>query len=173
MGQADALLLSRYRHWRVFGGGSWSSPVVPNRAHQLKVLHGFLYQVARLAQIPFRRLVWATRFELGETTQREHYHWLIGSQDWLPSLSNMFQLNELWDSFPAAGFSRNFRYDQRLNGIEYVSWCLSETASGRGLGADFYESSKFSFELCDVTFSNSFAFAVGGKRVCVEKHARL
>ena len=54
-----------------------------------------LYETAKMAGIPFRRLVWATRHELGEKTDREHYHWLIGAAEWKPALSDMFRLNAL------------------------------------------------------------------------------
>ena len=47
---------------------------MPGPNTQRKLLFTFLYETARMAGIPFRRLVWATRHELGEKTGREHYH---------------------------------------------------------------------------------------------------
>jgi len=137
---------------------------------QRKLLFAFLYETAKMAGIPFRRLVWATRHEFGEKTGREHYHWLIGAAEWTPTLSDMFRLNALWDSLPKCGFSRNHAFDPRLCGVEYVTKCLSGLALRDGLGGDFYEGSKFTFRGAEVTLSNSLARAVGGRRVVVLRH---
>jgi len=172
MARVDAEVLARYRHWRVFGGGSWSSPVPPNRHIQRKILLAFFFQVAKHWRIPFHRLIWAARFELGEKTQREHYHWLIGSQDVQPTIGQMFELNALWDSFPHAGYSKNTLFDERLNGADYISKVLYGSDLGGNLGADFYESGKFGHEANEVEFSKSFLFVIGGKRLCVERDLR-
>ena len=100
MALPESIILSRYRCWRVFGSGTWSSLVVPGPNVQRKLLFAFLYETAKMAGIPFRRLVWAK-------TGREHYHWLIGAAEWKPPLSDMFRFNALWDSLPKCGFSRN------------------------------------------------------------------
>jgi hypothetical protein len=95
MALPESIILSRYRCWRVFGSGTWGSPVVPGPNVQRKLLFAFLYETAKMAGIPFRRLVWATRHELGEKFGREHYHWLIGAAEWKPTLADMFRLNAL------------------------------------------------------------------------------
>jgi len=172
MAQADSLLLSRYRFWRVFGSGTWSAARVPGRVHQQKVLFGFFYQVAKSASLPFSRLVWAARREYGEVGGREHYHWLIGADSWQPSVGDCFTMNALWDSFPKAGFSRNHLFNPELNGLDYICKCLSKSAFTGTVGGDFYESGKFGLD-ADVTLSNSFSRVVGGKRVCVDRCARL
>lgn len=61
----------------------------------------------------------------------------------------MFRLNALWDSLPKCGFSRNHQFDPRLNGVEYVTKCLSGSALRDGLGGDFYEGSKFALRGSD------------------------
>lgn len=172
MAQADAIILSRYDHWKVFGSGTWSTPNPPGLLTQKKVLFGFLYQSAKLLELPFHRLIWCTRYELGEKTKRAHYHWLLGSKDCPVTVTQMFQLNALWDSFPTAGFSRNHIYNPRLNGVEYVTKCLSGLAFRGTEGGDFYESSKFGLDGADVTLSNSFLYLIGGKRIGVDRCAK-
>lgn len=123
-----------------------------------------------MAGIPFGRLVWATRHEHGEKTGREHYHWLIGAAEWKPTLADMFRLNALWNGQPKCGFSRNHAFDPRLNGVEYVTKCLSGSTLGDGLGGDFYEGSKFAHRGAEVTLSNSLARVVGGRRIVALRH---
>jgi len=170
MALPESIILSRYRCWRVFGTGTWCSPVVPGPMQQRKLLFAFLYATAKMAGIPFRRLVWATRHESGEKFGREHYHWLIGAQEWTPTLADMFRQNRLWDNQPKCGFSRNHQFDERLNGVEYVTKCLSGSGLRDTLGGDFYECSKFSQRGSEVTLSNSLARAVGGRRVVALRH---
>jgi hypothetical protein len=136
---------------------------VPGPNVKRKLLFAFLYETAKMAGIPFRRLVWVTRHELGEKFGREHYHWLIGAAEWKPTLADMFRLNALWDSLPKCGFSRNHQFDQRLNGVEYVTKCLSGSALRDGLGGDFYEGSKFALRGAEVTLSNALARSVRGQ----------
>jgi hypothetical protein len=170
MALPESILLSRYHHWRVFGTGTFRSAVVPSEVKQRKALFAFVYETAKMAGIPFRRLVWASRHEKGEKFGREHYHWLIGAQEWTPTLGDMFRLNALWNSLPKCGFSRNHQFDQRLNGVEYVTKCLSGLAVRDTVGGDFYESSKFSLRGSEVTLSNSLARVIGGRRVGVLRH---
>ena len=170
MALPESIILSRCRHWRVFGTGTFRSTVVPSEAKQRKLLFAFLYETAKMAGIPFRSLVWAARHERGEKFGREHYHWLIGATDWVPSLGDMFRLNHLWNGLPKCGFSRNHLFDQRLNGVEYVTKCLSGLAGRDSVGGDFYESSKFSLRGSEVTLSNSLARLVGGRRVRELRH---
>jgi len=153
MALPESIILSRYRCCRVFGSGTWSSPVVPGPNAQRKLLFACVYETAKMAGIPLHRLVWATRHELGEKTGREHYHWLIGAEEWKRTLSDMFRLNALRDSLPKCGFFRNHRFDQRLNGVEYVTKCLSGSALRDSLGGDFYEASKFAFRGAEVTLA--------------------
>jgi len=172
MAHADAVALAKYRNWKVFGTGTWSSPVVPSALTQSKTLLGFFYQVAKLARVPFPRLVWAARHELGEVGGREHYHWLIGADNWTPTPSDMFRLNSIWNGMRKAGFSRNHIFNPELNGIGYFVKGVSSSASVGSVGGDFYESGKFGADASEVTFSDSFLRVVGGRRVCVEKYSR-
>ncbi len=74
-----------------------------------------------------------------------------GTTEWKPMLADMFRLNTLWDSLPKCAFSRNHQFDQRLNGVEYVTKCLSGSALRDGLGGDFYEGSKFALRGAEAT----------------------
>lgn len=173
MALPESIILSRCRLWRVFGTGTWSSPVVPGALQQRRLLYAFLYETAKMAGIPFGRLVWATRHERGEQFGREHYHWLIGAREWNPTKADMFRLNHLWDSLPRCGFSRNYAFDQKLNGVEYVSKCLSSSDTRDTVGAGFYETAKFAHCATDVTLSNALLRLVGGKRVRVLRGGRM
>jgi hypothetical protein len=102
---------------------------------------------------------------MGEKFGRGHYHWLIGGH-FKSTVSQCFMLNALWDSLPRCGFSRNHVFDQTLNGVEYVTKCLSKETPGHSLAGDFYESGKFA-GADQITLSNSFSHLVGGKRVGV------
>lgn len=167
MALPESILLTQFRAWRVFGTGTWSSARVPSESKQRKLMFAFLFQTSKMVGIPFRKLVWATRHEMGEKFGREHYHWLIGAQEWTPTIGQMFQLNQLWDNQPLCGFSRNHIFNQELNGVAYVTKCLSGLAGGGTLGGDYYESAKFSSACSEVTLSNSLARVVAGRRVSV------
>lgn len=133
---------------------------------QAKIMHAYLYECCNLFRVPFSRLVWATRHETGEKFGREHYHWLIGGVDFKPSISEMFQLNSLWDSFPKAGFARHYRYDNSQHGIAYITKALSSESGFReAIGAQVYEVRKFGFESSEVNLSNALIRLVGGRRM--------
>lgn len=170
MALPESEVIAKYRYWRVFGTGTWSSPEVPSDLVQRRLVFAFLYRVSDLSCLPYRRLVWALRHERGEKTGREHYHWLIGAQEWTPTLTAMFQMNHLWDNLPKCGFSRNHLFNPALNGVEYVTKCLSGSALVGSVGGDFYESSKFGSARSEVTLSNSLVRVVAGRRVSVLRH---
>lgn len=131
-----------------------------------------MYQTAKLFGVPFSELVWAARHERGELFGREHYHWLIGGKSIQPTKSNYFQLNALWDSFPKAGFSRNYPYDANQAGVDYICKCLSSPANTGREGQNSYESGKFGWLDSEVTLSNSLQRSVGGSRIIVERCCR-
>lgn len=166
MALPEATILSRCRHWKVFGTGTFSGQRVPGANAQRKLVFAFLYRAAGIAGEPFGRLLWTTRREHGELGGRVHYHWLIGSDCWTPTVSQMFFLNVCWDSLPGCGFARHHIFNAALNGVEYVTKCLSAEDHG-SLGGDYYEGSKFSNRDTEVTLSNSLARLVAGRRVGV------
>lgn len=158
-------IIARCDHWRVFGTGTWSGRV-PGEAEQRKLIFGFLYQVAELAEVPFGRLLWSVRREHGELSYRMHYHWLIGSKDWFPTLSDCFRLNHIWLKQCLCGWSRNRIYALRGDSaVEYVTKCLSSEARGCNPGGDWYETQKFGLRSSEVTLSNSLVGLVAGRRI--------
>jgi len=154
----------------VFGTGTFSGSRTPSDRARVCSLFAFMRGVARLSGIHFHRLVWASRDELGEIGGRAHYHWLIGSDDWQPSVADMFRLNHLWGGIRGCGFSRNHLFNAELNGVDYVTKCMSGSALGGTVGGDYYESSKFSLSGSKVTLSNALVRVVGGRRVSVLRH---
>lgn len=169
MALPEAELLSRYRDWRCFSTLTWSGQT-PSAVAQKKLLFSYLYETKYVTGIPFSRLVWCSRHELGEVGGREHYHLLLGSNDWIPTLGQMFQLNQLWDSLPRCGFARHYIFDQSLNGVGYVTKCLTSRSTKDRRAADSYESGKFGHAESQVTLSNSFGRLIGGRRVGVLRH---
>lgn len=169
MALAEATILARYDHWQVFGTGTFTGSRTPSALSERRLVFAFLYEVARLSGVPFGGLVWSTRRELGELGGRVHYHWLIGAKGWTVTKGQCFTMNSLWDDMPRCGFSRNHRFDPALNGVEYVTKCLSSGAAG-GLGGDYYEGSKFASGKSEVELSNSLSHVIGGKRIGELRH---
>lgn len=171
MALPESLQLSRYRDWRVFGTGTFSGRI-PSETAQRKLVFAFLYEAAKIVEIPFGRLVWCTRRERGELGLRVHYHWLIGAVEWTPCLAECFMLNKAWDDLPRCGFSRNHIFNPALNGVEYITKCLSAPNAAQPVssGGDYYEGEKFSHGGAEVTLSNSLVRVVGGCRVRALRH---
>jgi len=164
-------IATRVRHWGLFGSGTFSRPVVPGLHLQRKLVFAYLYQVAHFKQVPFKRLLWATRQEAGEIGGREHYHWLIGIPGWKPTTTERFQLMALWDGLPKCGFARVYPFETGRNSVEYISKCLTSQEPGEDrVGASCYESRKFGHHGSAVTLSNSVVRLVGGRRVCVLRY---
>lgn len=163
---AEVAIIARFHDWKVFGTGTFTCVNTLSTGMRGRLTFAFLREAAKVAGVPFRRLVWVLRHEFGERGGRSHYHWLLGCKEWNPTVGQMFYLNSLWDGMRRCGFSRNHIYDQRLNGVEYVTKCLS---SGGTIGGDLYESSKFRNADSALTLANSLYRAIGGKRVFVAK----
>lgn len=171
MAQAESILLSRCREWKVFGTGTFET-LPRSLADERKLVFAFLYEVAKLSRVSFGGLLWCTRREHGERSSRVHYHWLIGAEGWTPTIGECFQMNHIWLKLPRCGWSRNRVYCPDQSGIEYIMKCLNVSNAVRHLnsGGDFYESNKFSLRGAEVTLSNSLVRVVGGSRVVELKH---
>lgn len=166
MALAEASILARFRAWKVFGTGTFSSVRALGKANRCRLTFAFLREAAKVAQVPFSQLVWCLRYEPGEIGGRWHYHWLLGSKFWEVNVGQCFRLNAAWDKMPKCGFSRNHIFNPELNGVEYVTKCLSHVGT---IGGDVYESSKFQNDGSTLTLANSLHRAIGGKRVIVAK----
>ena len=165
MALAGAHIISRFRHWRVFGTLTFSGHV-PSAAVQRRLLFAYLYKVSEMTGVPFSRLVWVSRHESGEKFGREHYHVLIGGMELKANTGLCFVLNDLWNRQPRCGFARHYRFDCSKNGVQYVTKCLSSRQRDV-LAASCYEGNKFGSNLSSVTLSNSFGRCMIGRRVGV------
>lgn len=167
MALAESDILARYRHWCIFGTGTFSGTSLPSRDSQAKLVCAFLYKSAKILRVPFGGLAWVTRHELGELGGRAHYHWLLGSSEITSvSVTDCFRLNDAWDKLPRCGYSRNHVFNPALNGIDYICECLGSTPEHLtgSVGGDYYESRKFSAFGSTLTLSNSLLRMVGGSR---------
>lgn len=156
-------IMCAYRHWQVFGSLTFGVAIPPPVACRKQVF-AQLYDSAELLGVPFRRLVWAIRQEHGERGGRLHYHVLIGTGETTATLTHCFQLNSMWEKRRGCGFARHHQFDQRLNGVDYVTKCLTRRDT---LAGDSYESAKFGFDGSELTLSDSLHLVVGGRRVRV------
>jgi len=164
MALPEAIILSKCRHWRVFGTGTFTGHAPPASLSQQKLVHAFVYEASDFLGIPFGRLLWTTRQEFGELGGRVHYHWLLGNEDWKPTLAQCFVLNSIWDRLPRCGFSRNRIYNRGCDSaVDYVGKCLSGLAASEVSGGDYYESRKFSSSKSSVTLSNSLTRLIAGR----------
>lgn len=156
-------IMCSYRHWGIFGSLTFGV-AIPSAGACRKQVFAHLYDSAKLLRVPFRRLVWAIRQEHGERGGRLHYHVLIGSYQANITPGHCFTLNSMWENRRGCGFARHHVFDKSLQGVAYVTKCLTGDSTVAG---DFYESAKFGFESSDLTLSDSLLRVVGGRRVCV------
>lgn len=99
-------------------------------------------QASRLG-VPFPRLVWCLRLELGERTARPHYHALMAAEGQgarKPTIGNCHRLGRVWFNQYYGGFADVRLYESRLHGEAYVVKCLGY---GDTSGANGYELKKF------------------------------
>jgi hypothetical protein len=130
--------LSQYVGWEWFGTLTWSGRV-PSPGRARKLWFAYQYEIAALADRPFSSLVWCLRSELGEKTERHHYHFLLGNLGLSASKTTAFRMMWLWDKKLKCGHARLSPWDPSLNGISYVTECLG---AGRAAG-NLYELGKF------------------------------
>lgn len=154
-------MLSRCRDWKVFATLTWSEVQPPTSAGQRKLLFGHLYRIARIARIPFCRLLWVVRQERGEKFNRPHYHALIGWRGKPATIGLCFALNSSWaKQHPLCGYSRHYVYDCGQDAASYITKGLS--GSGRDTAsASNYEAGKFGWSENEVTVSGALMRLVG------------
>jgi hypothetical protein len=138
----DIWMLCKFR-WQFFGTLTFIQERLPENV-RMKMLFAFLRTIADKYKIHFSRLLWCVRYELGEITGRPHFHYLLGG---LPPVSmnasfNLLQMEE-WEML-GGGMARVHVFNQRLNGVGYITKCLDGSGPETGkLGGDSYESAKF------------------------------
>ena len=137
-------------HWQLFGSFTFKSERLPDSVRQ-RMWFAWLRQLGRRLHVPFPRLLWCRRQELGEITSRLHYHGLIAGlpPDALcPGLN--FELMAAWQSL-GGGWARVSIYQDDREGVGYL-------LKGLGYASDaerFYEFGKFGSQHCDLMLSNS------------------
>lgn len=159
LGEID--IIARYERWQIFGSLTFKG-AEPSLSVAKRLMFAHLYRVCDATRTPFNRLVWVVRRENGEKFGRLHYHYLIGGMNQPATKGFCFFLNDLWKKLPRCGFAIQKPFNQRLNGVGYVTKCLSGIDT---LGGDFYESAKFGSPDTELTLSNSLLRSVGGSRV--------
>jgi len=118
--------------WQVFVTLTFRGRV-PRPCWRERLLRSWLSSVAKLAQVPFDRLDWVVRDEMGERFQRPHFHVLIGripSSKLSPAL--LYQAKFAWKE---VGFSDFRMWLEGLGALEYV---------GED-GGNCYEANKFCY----------------------------
>lgn len=130
--------ISRFAGWEWFGTLTWKGKV-PSPGRARKLWFAYQYECAALADRPFSSLFWVLRSELGEKTERHHFHFLLGNTALPSSKTTAFRMMWLWETKLKCGHARLAAWDPSLNGIQYVTECLG---AGRA-GGNLYELNRF------------------------------
>lgn len=118
------------------------------------ILYATLRQIARAYRVHFYRLCWAARSELGETTDRPHFHLLLaGLPQWAVNPKGRFVIKSKWEGFRGGGHADVRLWERGRDAAAYITKNLDwdQTKANR------YESSKFGSRHCQVTLSRSLA----------------
>jgi len=109
---------------------------------RLAMVFAWLREGASWFGLHFNRVLWVWRLEAGEVGGRLHYHALIGGYPTnAVQRTTCFSLKNAWERL-GGGYARVRVYSRTLDGVDYVlAGCEAEL---RNLGADQYESRKFS-----------------------------
>jgi hypothetical protein len=137
--------------WQFFGTLTFKQLRLPERV-RIGMFFAALREFADTYQVHFPKLLWCLRFEKGEATGRPHFHYLLAGlpRQGMNKGANFCQM-EHWE-LQGGGMARVHLFDQRLNGVGYITKCLGESSE---LGGDVYESSKFGGGHCTLMLSHS------------------
>lgn len=132
-------LISRFPDWEFFVTLTFKGRP-PKPVQGRKRVFAWLRQVCKLANTPFRSMLWVLREERGEATGRLHYHLLLSKTRLPLNSESCFALMRVWSRKLSNGLARSHVFNRSLCGSAYVSKCLS----GEGaIGGDDYEGRKF------------------------------
>jgi hypothetical protein len=128
----------RRENWQLFATLTFNEKSV-SKARKLTPFFTWVREVARVKRVHYKSIVWALRLELGESTQRPHYHVLIAG---LPanevSRPTCGVLENLWRGL---GFGKVV--DVRLwDGRDAVSY-IADGLPDLNAGANSYEVGKY------------------------------
>lgn len=134
-------------NWQVFGTLTFRSESLPNKVHQAMWFAHCRLTCASFG-LYFPNALWCLRQERGEATGRRHFHYLFGG---LPEKavteSTCFAQMAQWERL-GGGMARVRVFNHALNGVSYVTKCLS------GVGADLYELNKFGWDKSEIRLSS-------------------
>lgn len=138
---------------------------MPERV-RLQLWFAFLRRYAECLGVDFKSLLWCLRREKGEISGRRHFHYLLGG---LPKFCvnkrGCFSQMALWDREKSGlrhcGHARVYLYDDKLNGVEYVTKCLNGDDRA---GASSYEAGKFGWVSSELTLGNSLMEHLGATK---------
>jgi hypothetical protein len=118
----------------------------------LKMFFALMSEHAENFGVHFSDILWALRYELGEMTQRPHFHAIMaGSPASAVTDATCFSLMRTWEKL-GGGQPRVRVYDSHLPGVEYVLKGVDEAHTASG--ANWYELGKFGGR-CQVMLSMS------------------
>ena len=146
--------------WQFFGTLTFRQERLPDRVRN-SMFNAALRQLAGELHLHFPRLPWCRREETGEHLGRRHYHFLLtGLPSRTVNISTCFFLMHAWEKI-GGGMARVRLYDQRQDGLAYLTKCLS--------GADTYETSKFAEGLSHLTLSDGLRRMLRSRPVMGER----
>lgn len=153
--------------WQFFGTLTFRSERLPEQVRR-NMWFSYARKTCDDLGVHFLRSLWCLRQENGELTGRRHFHYLLGGfpksaitiqtcmvlkSHWQKLLvsDGKGRLNPAWNV--GGGWAEVRVFNRSLNGVGYVSKCLSGQAFGASLGADLYEMSKFGLESAELVLS--------------------
>ena len=145
MEKPDVYQLTRIR-WQIFGTLTFRSERLPETTrHRMWFAHA--RQTCENFGCYFPSALWCLRQERGEATGRRHFHYLFGGlpENAITEGTCFAQMAE-WERL-GGGMARVRVYNHALNGVGYLTKCLS------GLAADQYELSKFGLDTSEIRLS--------------------
>jgi hypothetical protein len=176
LGTPDAWILARME-WDIFGTLTWAE--VPPKSVQEKCVAELIRRVAKqVYKKSSLDILWAVRYEEGESTGRAHYHILIGAYKDAPHTNKhtfAAQIKHIWENDVRENRYKNYRdcvghadirpYDSSKSGAEYI---CKPALSAR----DFYELQKFNDGFKAVEYCDATAVSLGPRLVLEIAKAR-
>jgi hypothetical protein len=136
--------------WQFFGTLTFKSERLPERV-RLGLYFALLRESKTVLGTKFAYLLWCLRQERGEMGGRRHFHFLLaGTQERTVIPTSCFWLQAKWEQL-GGGMARIRVFDTRLNAGSYM---LSRSGFDENIGADVYESAKFSDKACELMLAD-------------------
>lgn len=136
---SEGIQLHANRHeWQLFGSFTYRNVATMPASVRYPLIFQFLRQTEDILQVPFKQLEFLIREELGEKTNRLHWHALFsGITPERVNPTTCFALMNLWEKC-GGGMARIHVFNTRLSGVEYVLKGLGDVTA-----ASIYELGKF------------------------------